>query len=285
MSSAYMTTELELIQEEVTMFKVGDRVSISAAGVARYGSGTTNPTGVSGTVTELRDLANILNPIVISWDSGATNTYQEEHLDLVTGLKLKVGDRVRWIGPSKEKEPEYIGVILAITKDRDYPVKVKWDNGIIGQYTLGAPIELVQPEVSLPDVAKGPIPGKYYRTRSNYKLKFIAKASSCYLYEHEDAYDGFNIYEFDGPYRYTSAYENVNDIVGEWVDEVTLPEVLIKRWAVVLSKDNDKGYSRGNIYEICDSAEDAETCLINWDDSGHEIVELTGTLPERKVTK
>lgn len=57
----------------------------------------------------------------------------------------------------------------------------------------------------------------------------------------------------------------------------------IKRWAVV-SKDSSNGYKRGEVPWSVSSKEAAEEELKKWFNSDDfEIVELTGTLPERKV--
>jgi hypothetical protein len=246
-------------------FKVGDRVRINAVGFTKYGSDMANPTGVSGTVTELRGPSYTMNPIVVSWDNGTTNTYQEEHLDLVTNFKFKVGDRVKYFSDS------VLGEVKEVNPTSKFPFIVNWEGGSYGSYSNTARLELVQPE------EQEPVPGRFYRTVGGDKAFYIG------VDKHKN-----HLYEIDGEYRKyldstTSCSASRFDIVGEWVEEVVLPAIEIKRWAVIFAKDTDEG-KRGEFLSIHTNVNSAQTFLdkLGTDKINFEIVEFTGTLPERK---
>lgn len=81
--------------------------------------------------------------------------------------------------------------------------------------------------------------------------------------------------------------ESELELIQEWVDEVTLPAVKIKQWAVVYSKfvPDIVSRNRGEIFTIFTSPEGhkaAADILLQYPNIPLEIVELTGTLPERK---
>lgn len=136
-------------------------------------------------------------------------------------------------------------------------------------------------EISLTEPAKEPVPGRFYRTRDGSKFKFLMKATKSYLYESQTRCYGepeFFVYEFERPYhRYLDGKTYDEDIVGEWTEAITLPSLEIKRWAVVCN-EKGPGMDRGEVVCIFPSYERAH----NHCGLGSEIVELTGTLPERK---
>lgn len=115
---------------------------------------------------------------------------------------------------------------------------------------------------------EGPIPGKFYKRAGNgEKVKFLMKAQ-YWLYETENG----------GIFRYEQA-----PTLAPWED--SLPAVEIKRWAVIFAKDTKEG-KRGESLSIHTNVNRAHTFLnkLGEDIFDYEIVELTGTLPERKQT-
>lgn len=188
-------------------------------------------------------------------------------------MKFKVGDRVKTLKGKELGTVDYI-------QDNEYPYVVKWDKGMSSGY-MDNELELIQTE------AQEPIPGKFYRTRGGLKLLYVGMGNlDRFVYQEEDGY--FNNYVL--PFNYfDDRSESALDIVGEWVDspesqieEVTLPAMEIKRWAVVFTKDG-KFIRRGDVVCICSSFVDAVHRAAECEEHV-EIVELIGTLPERKVT-
>jgi hypothetical protein len=118
-----------------------------------------------------------------------------------------------------------------------------------------------------------PIPGKYYRTEDGSKVFYVGK----------DKYN-FDVYQKSlGEYlKYTDGTTCCKtsdlNIASEWVDEVILPAVEIKRWAIVRTTPY-KGLWRGYVRSVGDNKKTLESDK----QEDEEIVELTGTLQERKV--
>jgi hypothetical protein len=211
--------------------------------------------------------------------------------------KFKVGTRVKWIGPAKEDEPEYKGVILDITKDINYPIKVKWDNGVINHYTLGAPLELIVPDegISLEEaeapvqkevieklkkkfggmnenqLPPEPVHGQYYRTQRGKKVLYVGKGTERWIYQ----LDNGSLTQYDKPYMYNST-SCEHDIIAPWTEPLAPLE--IKRWAVVVNVSRG-GIARGFIYDTYNSKEEAREVVLHHYVGDTEIVELTGTLP------
>jgi hypothetical protein len=74
----YLFTDLELVEETL---QVGDRVRMSQSGKGTYKNRDDNPWDAVGTVY---DVERFFLPIGVNWDNGTTNSYEEEHLELVT---------------------------------------------------------------------------------------------------------------------------------------------------------------------------------------------------------
>jgi hypothetical protein len=161
------------------------------------------------------------------------------------------------------------------------PFIVQWDKQQRGCFTAEE-LELIQPEV------QEPVPGKFYRTREGNKLMFVGKTlKNKYLYDSKK--DGLWVFDTrttvnkDSPFRC--------DIVGEWVDSPesqVLPAMEIKRWSLICNKDYGR-WKRGEFRFADNSIQEIEKVLNVYVEKEErkywEIVELVGTLPERKVSK
>lgn len=170
-------------------------------------------------------------------------------------MKFKVGDRVKYVNGNGG---EYFGSVISVHESLTNPYGVRLDNGYTEFYSDTDLLELIQPEV------QEPVPGKFYKRAGNgEKLKFLMKAK-YWLYEAEDGH----ILKYNPP-----------PTLEPWVDEVVLPAVEIKRWAIVCVEDGIT-YGRGKVIAEFDTKTRAES----YGATGEylEIVELTGTLPERK---
>ena len=187
-------------------------------------------------------------------------------------MKFKVGDRV--------KHPKYSdeGKIEHIVEGGIYSLIVKWDDQSRAAYKE-IELELVQPEAAKEPDPKGPIPGKYYRTKGGDKAFYIG------IDVHK-----FHLYEIDGEYyRYldliTSCDDSQFNIIGEWTEETKLPSLEIKRWSLICNEDY-KHWKRGEFRFADNSVQEIEKVLNVYVEKEErkywEIVELTGTLPERK---
>ncbi len=65
-------------------FKVGDRVTMSAAGALKWGRNShksNNPWGIEGIVTRVGGVS--LLPVMVSWDNGFVNSYREMDLYII----------------------------------------------------------------------------------------------------------------------------------------------------------------------------------------------------------
>jgi hypothetical protein len=60
-------------------------------------------------------------------------------------MKFKVGDRVKWVGPTQGDDPEYFGTVVQINTNNEYSINVRWDNAIFNSYSHEASLELVKP--------------------------------------------------------------------------------------------------------------------------------------------
>jgi hypothetical protein len=118
-----------------------------------------------------------------------------------------------------------------------------------------------------------PVPGQYYRTKDGRKVYFIGKSiKGLYLYEDLDN----DWLEYTRPFQYWQEEgDNFYDIIAPWTEP--LPEMEIKRWAVVYSVNHGVNgrHKRGGVVTVQGSKSQAEKCLVY----NSEIVELTGTLP------
>lgn len=244
-------------------FKVGDKVKCPEDGFI-------------GVVAHIRH--TYIYPFVVRRDDdGAYRCYKALDLELVQPkitkeetMKFKVGDRVkfwrRYVGTITYIERNVLGKMI-------YRLDGKELNGVIAsEYDL----ELVQPE------AQEPVPGRFYRTNNGDKIFYVGKSKNDYfIYQRSDG----EYEEYAHPFKYLFDDDDKSymDIVGEWVDEVTLPAVEIKRWAVVFAKDTKEG-KRGESLSIHTNVNSAHIFLnkLGEDMFDCEIVELTGTLPERK---
>lgn len=188
-----------------------------------------------------------------------------------TNMKFKVGDRV------KHRLNGNSGMVEVVISEENYPITVYWDNRVAGLYKEDE-LELIQPK------PQEPVPGKFYRTVNGQKLKYITETARYYLYEETNTQE---LFKYNTPFVYNTNGDADWGIVGEWVDEVTLPAVKIKQWAVVYSKfvPDIVSRNRGEIFTIFTSPEGhkaAADILLQYPNIPLEIVELTGTLPERK---
>lgn len=191
-------------------FKVGDRVTC-------IGDGSV------GTVEHTREDYDW--PFIIKHDSGERRLYRFTELELIQPetqepneqiMKFKVGDRVKW------KNYNEVGVIEVVQDTIRLPYKVRFPSDNSMAWFKADDLELVQPEVSLPEAANKepvvgePIPGKFYRTRSGNKVLYVGRSMlSQYIYDTSE-----------GIKRYATActmgkdgYKSELDIVGEWTDE------------------------------------------------------------------
>lgn len=193
--------------------------------------------------------------------------------------KFKVGDRVRRV--SEYHDEVYLGTIIDINSQPSYKYLVKWDTE---QYSAWTADELVpiQPEVQEP-VVEGPIPGKFYRTRGGDKVFYIGKDNYGYC-----IYQGINgeYLRYQTAYLYYDKTTDINDVVGKWVDtslSQVLPAMEVKSWGLVVTTEWAHR-PRGFVY----SAANDTTCFYQVyakeiKEGVFKIVELTGTLPERKI--
>jgi hypothetical protein len=217
--------------------------------------------------------------------------------------KFKVGARVKWTISAGEDEPEYKGTILDITEDINYPIKIKWDNGVVNTYSLEAQLLIITDDGITLEEAEAPvqkevieklkkkfgginknllppepIPGQYYRTRDGFKLLFIGKGKDYFYYESRPENGALC---FVHPYQYHKNGSHDYDIVAPWTEP--LPAMEIREWALVFREDiSDGAVKRGKRYAFCDSLKDANSmrCASIYKDK-LEIVELTGTLPAK----
>lgn len=196
---------------------------------------------------------------------------QEKEQPMTT--KFKAGDRVKF--NSLIWKVQGTGMITAVDKEctANPPLLygVREDYGNKRWWCREDEVELIQPE------AEEPVPGKFYRTNAGKKVLCVGK----------DKYGAF-IYQEE-----TDNFEQHLLIVGEWVDEVVLPAVEVKQWAVVQREDKrieygydgghtDEGFKdfkRGDIIKCSSDKEYLKRHL----KADEEIVELTGTLPEYKA--
>ena len=192
-------------------------------------------------------------------------------------MKFKVGDRVKYNGN--------VGHITDISLGAEDLYRVN------GFWSREEYLELIQEKDPLfqgawlripkfPYPLKEPVPGKFYKTRFGLKLLYVGMGNlDRFVYQEEDGY----VKQYVLPFHYfDDRSESALDIVGEWMEETKLPSLEIKRWVVVLD-NNFKEIKRGEVIGSYSSYDNAKTA-IGWknEDATYEIVELTGTLPERK---
>jgi hypothetical protein len=201
-------------------------------------------------------------------------------------MKFKVGDRVRY----KNND---IGSVEYISKNTTTVYFIKCDRTVgsseNGHIVYAAMEDELQSLESGPELgtleyvgawtAKGtpapkePIPSKFYRTRDGDKVLYLGKDKHDYFIYQDDA---GAFLDYERPFKYLFNDDSCMDIVSEWVDEVVLPAIEIKRWVVV--------YERSTVLSWHASKEEAQVNINkNFGADKKEIVELTGVLPERKV--
>ena len=212
-------------------------------------------------------------------------------------MKFKVGDKVE----RKNCGVHDTGTVeLVMDKSLSHPYEVRFVGGIGVRWSREDELELVegdrvQPEVKLGPVdsfaawtgkstpaQKEPIPGKFYRTRGGDKTLYVGKNRyGLSIYENSSG----EYMHYRTPTQYYVSVINIDDIVGEWVDEVVLPAVEIKRWSLICNEDY-KHWKRGEFRFADNSIQEIEKVLNVYVEKEErkywEIVELTGTLPERK---
>ncbi len=184
-------------------------------------------------------------------------------------MKFKVGDRV--------KCPWGDGIVdrVAPDYDRDPPLSYYVKHGRGAGWHEGAELELVQSEV-----AKEPVPGKFYRTRGGDKVFYVGNSlNNSFVYQGAD--DGIFV-PYDLPFRYTDdEFTGDRDVVGEWAEETKLPSLEIKRWAIITAVD-DKWHPRGRVIDVC-ASHDKALDIVKEYETDLEIVELTGVIPGKVV--
>lgn len=196
--------------------------------------------------------------------------YEDEPKQEEAQMKFKVGDRVKYFSDS------VLGEVKEVNPTSNFPFIVNWEDGSYGSYSNTARLELIQPE------PQEPLPGKFYRTRDGDKVFYVGKSKNDYfIYQEADG----EYEEYAHPFKYLFDADDTScmDIVGEWTEETKLPSLEIKRWAVVFAKDAKEG-KRGESLSIHTNVNSAHIFLnkLGEDMFDCEIVELTGTLPERK---
>lgn len=199
--------------------------------------------------------------------------YEDEPEQKEQTMKFKVGDRVKYFS-----DPG-LGVVKEVNPTSNFPFIVNWEDGSYGSYSNTARLELAQPEA-----AKEPLPGRLYRTRVGRKVLCVGKSIESWVYEEVLTE---TLLRYDLPFKYVDGISiSDRDIVGEWTEETKLPAVEIKRWAVIFAKDTDEG-KRGESFSIHTNIKSAQTFLdkLGVGKVNFEIVELTGMLPERMVSK
>lgn len=183
-------------------------------------------------------------------------------------MKFKVGDKVRYLNSNMK--------VVKVFPQAARPYVIQSLDESHEFYCFEDNLELIQPEV------QNPIPGKFYRTRCGDKLRFLIKGIKEYVYEDEDGI----ILSYVTPIKYSEYSpdrEMLNDIVGEWTDEIVLPVVEVKRWAIVLTIDS-VGHKRGEVMTTCADKQFLEDSFKQDLKLGVvALIELTGTLPERKI--
>jgi hypothetical protein len=177
-------------------------------------------------------------------------------------MKFKVGDRVKYL--------DAIVTIKEVTIQDPLPYLVGYIPGHEWRCSE-VDIELIQPEAPKAPDPKGPIPGKFYRTRDGEKIMFVGLAiDGEYFYQDTS----LEIRGYSLPFTYTDdGFTDGSDIVGEWVD--VLPAAEIKRWAIFSRKDN-------YVLKYFDSEADAKNAQLV---GNLEVVELVGILPPRNAGK
>lgn len=65
------------------IFKVGDRVRMSAEGRRRWGDSSTNPNDLIGEIISIEVGDDFDLPIIVRWSNSRSNSYAEDHLERV----------------------------------------------------------------------------------------------------------------------------------------------------------------------------------------------------------
>ena len=203
--------------------------------------------------------------------------YEDEPEQKERVMKFKVGDRVKFnmIITGVDGVGKVVRVDAGCAAIPPLPYYIRDDNDFNWWWCREDELELV--EAAKEPAQKEPIPGKFYRTRGGLKLLYVGMGNlDKFVYQEEGGY--FKNYVL--PFNYfDDCSESAGDIVGEWTEETKLPAVEIKRWAVV-NKDGSDVFAG-----LFRSKTKADVMLSTLDKSEqYEIVELIGTLPERKLT-
>jgi hypothetical protein len=176
-------------------------------------------------------------------------------VDLKMGTEFHVTEKGHFYGLGGESSADLITLI----KDKEETVSDKSDKVPVRNAVTNLPPE--------------PVAGAMYSTGNGLKMKFITETQRYFLYEEQNTME---IHKYGHAFKYHSTCLPEYDIIAPWTEP--LPEVEIKRWAVVRTTPY-KGLCRGYVRAVGDNKKTLE--LDKQDDE--EIVELVGTLPSKEI--